>query len=70
MSAPTLDEQIACVRREIGLRKSVYPKLVARGGLKQADADRELARMEAVLATLETHRPGEQRSLFEQGVAA
>lgn len=47
-----LAEQIRCVGREIGLRRNVYPKWVASGRMKQQDADREIAAMEAVLATL------------------
>ena len=35
----TLDEQIASVGREIGLRKAVYPRFVASGKLTQAKAD-------------------------------
>jgi len=44
--------QIAEVRREIALRKNVYPGLVAKGKLRQSEADLCLARMEAVHATL------------------
>ena len=47
-----LADQIRCVGREIGLRRNVYPKWVASGRMKQQDADREIAAMEAVLATL------------------
>lgn len=52
MSKIGIDEQIAEVGREIGLRKSVYPGFVARGKLSQEEADQHLARMEAVYATL------------------
>ena len=48
----TLDEQIRCVGREIGLRKNVYPKFIASKRMTQADADREIAAMEAVYETL------------------
>lgn len=51
--AITLADQRACVVREIGLRKSAYPKWVASGRLKQEEADRQLACMEAVLVTLD-----------------
>jgi hypothetical protein len=50
--APTLDEQIACVERELRLRRQVYPRWVATGRKKQAVADREIQVMEAVLTTL------------------
>ena len=53
----TLPEQIACVRRELAMRRSAYPRWIASGRLKPADAEREVARMEAVLATLESLLP-------------
>jgi hypothetical protein len=49
----TLDEQIACVRREILMRERVYPKWVDAGKMKLETATREKATMEAVLKTLE-----------------
>lgn len=49
---PTIDEQIACVRRELAMRQKAYPKWVASQRMKQAEADRELARMQAVHDTL------------------
>lgn len=48
----TLDEQVAAVIREIGMRKSVYPGRVAAGKMKQDKADHETAAMEAVLVTV------------------
>ena len=45
--------QIQCVKREIVLRKSVYPGLVSRGKMKQVTANYELETMVDVLATLE-----------------
>jgi|SRR5579871_688227 len=47
-----LEQQIACLKREIALRKNVYPGFVARGRMKQAEADREIERMTAALHTL------------------
>lgn len=44
----TVMDQIRCVRRELALRSNVYPGFVARGKMKQADADKELAAMQAV----------------------
>jgi hypothetical protein len=49
----SITEQIACVRREIAMRERVYPKWVAAKRMKEDAADRELAVMRAVLATLE-----------------
>ena len=48
----TLEQQIACVKREIAMRKAVYPKQIERGRLSRGAANRELATMEAVLDTL------------------
>lgn len=60
MNAPiTLDEQIECVRREIGMRHHVYPHWVEFGHITQAHADHQIAAMTAVLATLEALRPAE-----------
>ena len=50
--AVSLTEQITCVRREIGFRERVYARRVAEGKMKQDQADRELAAMQAVLETL------------------
>ena len=49
----TLTDMIKCVRREIVMRRGVYPRRVTSGHMKQADADRETACMEAVLDLLE-----------------
>ena len=48
----TLTEQLAEVRREIALRKNVYPKWVAAGRLKPAAAARQIEAMQAVHDTL------------------
>lgn len=50
---PTMSDQIACVRREIAMRRNVYPVWVKSGRLKEAEADRELERMQAVHDSLE-----------------
>lgn len=45
-------EQIACVERELAMRRTVYPRRVASGHMTQTLADRETGRMEAVLRSL------------------
>jgi len=55
----SIDEQIACVKRELAFRRRVYPKWVDSGRMAQDQADKELARMTAVLATLEGLKPPE-----------
>ena len=44
--------QIAEVKRELALRRSTYPRLVASGKLRQGEAELCIERMEAVLETL------------------
>jgi hypothetical protein len=56
LSAPakiSLASQIAEVRREIGKRREVYPRLVGKGSMREAEADLLISNMEAVLSTLQ-----------------
>lgn len=48
----TLAEQITAVRREIAMRKNVYPRRVSDGKMRRAEATHETECMEAVLDTL------------------
>ena len=48
-----LDKQIACVEREIRLRRRCYPSWVGQKRLTQEAADDEIAAMEGVLTTLQ-----------------
>jgi len=47
-----IETQIAAVRREIALRRKLYPGWIENRRLSQKDADDEIAAMEAVHATL------------------
>lgn len=49
----SIEEQIACVKREIGLRERLYPRWVAMRKMSQTKADEEINAMRAALATLE-----------------
>jgi hypothetical protein len=49
----TRAEKIACLRRELGYRRRMYPLWVERRKMKQDVADRELRVMEAILADFE-----------------
>ena len=49
----TIEDQIKCVRREIAMRRRVYPRLVQRETMTQEQAAYELESMEAALRTLE-----------------
>lgn len=55
--AVNLAQQVACVRREIAMRESCYPRWVGLGKMRQPVADHELAAMRAVLVTLESMQP-------------
>lgn len=55
-----IDAQIACVKREIGMRERVYPRWVAAKKMPQKKADDEIAAMRAVLVTLEQVAAGER----------
>ena len=48
-----LDHQIAEVKRELAMRSRVFPGLVARGKMRQGEADQHTERLQAVLKTLE-----------------
>ena len=48
-----LEQQIQCVAREVKLRERCYPRWVRQGRLKEAQAQREIERMRAVLHTLQ-----------------
>lgn len=53
-----LTDQIACVERELKMRRRVYPRWVSQGKLQQVGADLELQRMTAVLRSLVALRDG------------
>jgi hypothetical protein len=42
--------KLACVEREIGMRRKVYPNRVRQGLMSWQDASREIACMEAIAA--------------------
>lgn len=67
MTTVTIDQQIAEVGREIGLRRNVYAGFVARGKLTQAAADEHLARMEAAYATLKVVRDNPAALMRDDG---
>lgn len=52
MSAYPIYQQILCVEREIKMRERVYPRFVGQGKMTQAQAEREIDIMRAVLETL------------------
>lgn len=64
MSTVALADQIACVRRELAMRQRVYPRWVSAGKMTQADSDREITAMIAVLATLQDVQRAREPGLF------
>jgi hypothetical protein len=53
---PSLDQQIACVTREIALRERVYPKWIETQRMTRQKADHEIDCMKAVLGVLMAHK--------------
>jgi hypothetical protein len=49
----TLDQQVACARRELALRRNVYPKWIEARKMTAEKAQWEIDTMEAIVATLE-----------------
>ena len=49
----TRETKITALRRELQMRGRVYPHRVAEGRMTQAEADREIAVMRAILADYE-----------------
>lgn len=49
----TLQDMIECAKREVGMRKRVYPAWVEKGKMKPEKAALEIERMEAIVRTLE-----------------
>ncbi|MEM9286711.1 MAG: hypothetical protein AAGA36_00085 [Pseudomonadota bacterium] len=50
---PTKEEKRACIERELGMRRSVYPRWVDNGRMTKKKADNEIRIMEAVLKDYE-----------------
>ena len=51
--ALSLSQQIEEVQRELRFRRDVYPRQVSSGKLRKSEAEYHMARMEAVLTTLQ-----------------
>jgi hypothetical protein len=56
MTAFSIHELVQCARRELAQRKRVYRRLVYDGKMKQEEADREIALMEAIRENLESQQ--------------
>ena len=60
----SIEDQIACVGRELRMRSSVYPRWIGNGKMTEAQANREINTMGAVLATLERVASEQRPGLF------
>ena len=49
----SLERQLRCARREVSQRHRVYPRMIERRTMTQAQADDELVTMQAIVQTLE-----------------
>jgi hypothetical protein len=45
----SIDEMISCAKRELAMRKRVYPKWIDSGRMNQRKADDEIAFMSAIV---------------------
>lgn len=61
----SIRDQVACVGRELGMRKRCYPKWVSSERMTQKEADQEIAAMEAVYKTMREVADKNQLKLFE-----
>lgn len=59
----TITEQIASAKRELALRKHVYPGMLATGKMTADQCRHEIECMEAIIKTLERESP--QKELFQ-----
>ncbi len=48
----TRKDLAACANRELALRRKVYPRFIEQGKMKRAEADREIALMQAIYRIL------------------
>lgn len=60
----SLHEQIAEIRRELAMRRTVYPRRVAARRMSIAQSRQQITVMEAVLATLQGIEAEQRPGLF------
>jgi hypothetical protein len=65
----SLEDQIKCVRREITMRKTVYPRWVRSGKMSETESDLEIRRMSEVLKTLQNLLHSQQGDFFKNPVS-
>ena len=48
-----LTDQLACAKRELAMRRTVYPKWIVQGRMNQGKADEEIQGMAAIVETIQ-----------------
>ncbi len=61
----SIEEQIAEVKRELGMRARVYPRFVEQKQITAAQAKERIAALEAVMDSLESIRAQTRPELFK-----
>ena len=60
----TIGTKIRCIKRELAMRRRVYPRRVKSGRMTQALADRQIAIMESILQDYEQEQSEREPELF------
>lgn len=62
----TLEQQLACAKRELSMREKVYPRWIGDERMTESEATHEIECMQAIVATLQrlVDAEGAQPSLF------
>jgi hypothetical protein len=59
---------IGCARRELALRKRVYPKLIFQQKMSGDEADSEIELMSRICSTLEQLKREREGFMFKEGI--
>ena len=70
MATITIYDKLACARRELRMRRKVYPRRVANRKMSQEQADREIALMEAIVADYDRSSSVMEPELFDGNAVA
>lgn len=62
-TAPTREEVLTEIARELAMRRSVFPRWVEAGKLKQAEANKRIDRLQAGYDFIMERWPREQQAL-------
>ena len=65
--AISLQTQLECAKREVAMRRRVYPRWVEADRMTQVKSAQEISAMEAIVETLARLRAAEQPDLLKAG---